>query len=595
MRTIKYIRLLIISALSLSVLSCDITLYPEDKVTPDSYFKTETDLELFTNTFYTYLPGEGVYADEADIIIHAQLNKAVSGQRVVPETSSGIDGWGWGLLRQINFYLDNSYRCEDADARNHYDGLARFFRAYFYYRKVCVYGDVPWYDQVIGSADKELLNKPRDSRKFVMSKVLEDLDFAIANMRDTKEIYRVTKWTALALKSRIMLFEGTFRKYHELGDWEECLEECVKASEEFINTSGYGLYTEGNTPYATLFTTLNAPELSAEVILARDYDYGMGLIHKAQIYTNSPGSGCGGATKRLVDAYLMKNGTRFTDKPGYQTMSFIEECKDRDPRMAQTLRTPNYQINGKSVLPNLHAAKLGYQLTKYYVSQEYDGHSEIDLPLFRTAEVYLNLAEAKAELGTLEQKDLDETVNKLRTRAKMTGMMNLVQANSDPDEWLMTAQYGYPNLATNHGKYKNTKNLGVILEIRRERTIELVMEGHRYYDIMRWKEGKVFEQPFIGMYIPGPGAYDFNGDGIKDFNFTTTNDPGDPNAGAEEFKLGENLYVTGGSYGNLVMHANLTRVWNENRDYLYPLPREDRKLTNGILTQNPGWDDGLGF
>lgn len=78
MRTIKYIRLLIISALSLSVLSCDITLYPEDKVTPDSYFKTETDLELFTNTFYTYLPGEGVYADEADIIIHAQLNKAVS-------------------------------------------------------------------------------------------------------------------------------------------------------------------------------------------------------------------------------------------------------------------------------------------------------------------------------------------------------------------------------------------------------------------------------------------------------------------------------------------------------------------------------------
>jgi hypothetical protein len=246
-------------------------------------------------------------------------------------------------------------------------------------------------------------------------------------------------------------------------------------------------------------------------------------------------------------------------------------------------------------LPNLYAAKLGYQLTKYYVSQEYDGHSEIDLPLFRTAEVYLNLAEAKAELGTLEQKDLDETVNKLRTRAKMAGMMNLVQANSDPDEWLMTAQYGYPNLATNHGKYKNTKNLGVILEIRRERTIELVMEGHRYYDIMRWKEGKVFEQPFIGMYIPGSGAYDFNGDGIKDFNFTTTNDPGDPNAGAEEFKLGENLYVTGGSYGNLVMHASLTRVWNENRDYLYPLPREDRKLTNGILTQNPGWDDGLGF
>lgn len=95
------------------------------------------------------------------------------------------------------------------------------FRAYFYFVKVRRFGDVPWYDYVIGSADTEALSKPRDSREFVMGKVLEDIDFAIDNLRKQKDVYRVTRWTALALKSRICLFEGTFRKYHGLNDWEK--------------------------------------------------------------------------------------------------------------------------------------------------------------------------------------------------------------------------------------------------------------------------------------------------------------------------------------------------------------------------------------
>ena len=222
------------------VSSCDITLYPEDKLTPDSYFRNETDLQLFTNSFYTYLPSTGIYQDEADIIINPILMEEMSGQRVVPETDGG---WKWTQLRQINNFLEKSYHCEDKEVLAHYNGLARFFRAYFYFEKVKRFGDVPWYDQVIGSADKELLHKPRDSRKYVMEKVLEDLDFAIANLREPKEVYRISKWTALALKSRIMLFEGTFRKYHNLGDWEVCLEESVKASQELIDKGGNSLYS----------------------------------------------------------------------------------------------------------------------------------------------------------------------------------------------------------------------------------------------------------------------------------------------------------------------------------------------------------------
>lgn len=571
---------------SAAVVSCDmLDLTPEDRVTPDTFFKSENDLELFTNNFYpSILPATSIYRDEADGIINPILNEAISGQRIIPETESGVDGWGWDALRQVNYYLENSSNCSDEEARNHYDGVARFFRAYFYYYKLRRYGEVPWYDHVIGSADTEDLNKPRDTRETVMQNMIADLDWAIDNLRREKDVYRVTRWTALALKSRVCLFEGTFRKYHGLGDWEKYLEECSEASETFMNESGYTLYTEGSTPYQSLFSSLNAQ--SSEIILARDYNYNLTLTHNVQTYEISSGSGCAGVTKRIVDAYLMKSGERFTDQPGYETMSFQEETKDRDPRLAQTFRTPGYTLDGKNTAPDLKVAKLGYQLIKYYVSPAYDQTSENDLPLFRTAEVYLNFAEAKAELGTLKQEDLDKSVNLLRDRVKMPHL-DMAAANANPDPWLETTQWGYPNV-------DKGSNKGVILEIRRERSIELIMEGFRYYDMMRWKEGKAFEQPFLGMYFPGPGEYDLDGDGSPDVYLYESGKGGNSSA-PTQLEIGTQIYLSNGSEGNLIMHKSLVRSWNENRDYLYPIPTKDRILTGGILTQNPGWDDGLVF
>ena len=565
--------------------SCDITLFPEDEVTPDTYFRNETDLELFTNSLYTSLPSTEIYEDEADIIINMILDDRISGQRVVPQTGGG---WSWGTLRNINYFLENSYRCEDKEALAHYNAMARFFRAYFYYDKVRKFGDVPWYDEVIGSADKDLLHKPQDSRVYVMDRVLEDLDFAIANLRDTKDVYRINKWTALALKSRIMLFEGTFRKYHRLGNWEECLQECVEASQDLMTNGGYKLYGS----YAGLFTAVSATETSAEVILARNYNYAAGLSHGVQGYVNAPGAGAGGVTKRLVDAYLMKNGTRHTDRAGYQTMSFMDECEDRDPRMLATLRGKGFKVDGKTTPADLKVANTGYHLSKYYVGKKYESYSEVDLPVFRLGEVYLNFAEAKAELGTLTQKDLDNSINLLRKRAGVTGLLNMADANANPCKWLQTKEFGYPNLVENAAKYGNDENLGVILEIRRERTVEFVMEGLRYWDIMRWKEGKVFEEDFMGMYVEA-GIYDLDEDGVNDYTFTTTSYTG-PTAGTI-LKLGTNLYVTDGDKGNLLLHRDFVRTWNEDRDYYYPIPIKERVLTNGKLRQNPGWNDGLAF
>ena len=149
---------------------------------------------------------------------------------------------------QLTFLLDNLGNCKDQKVRDKYEALARFFRAYFYFEKVKRFGDVPWYDKVLGSDDADLY-KARDSREFVMGKIMEDLNFAIEVFKETnrtKELYRVTWWTAQALKSRVGLFEGTYRKYHkELNlDGTKFLQECVTACKELLGK--YSLYTDNS-------------------------------------------------------------------------------------------------------------------------------------------------------------------------------------------------------------------------------------------------------------------------------------------------------------------------------------------------------------
>ncbi len=591
---IKFYTLLLIPFMVL-LSSCEglLNLYPEDEVTPETFFRNETDLELFTNNFYTAnLPAAAdVYYDQADIIISPMLDAAVAGQRVIPETGSG---WSWTALRQINYFLENSSKCEDEEVRDHYNAVARFFRAYFYFEKVKRFGDVPWYDQVLGSADKEALSKPRDPRNVVVENILKDLDWAYEHIRPVKDVYRINKWAVLALKSRVCLFEGTFLKYHGItdrGDWKTYLEECAKASKTLMDEGGYELFKGGSTPYATLFNQLDADQ--GEIILARDYNMGLGLKHAVQDYVTQAGNGNTGVTRRLVDSYLMKDGTRYTDKPKYDETLFVDEVVDRDPRLAQTIRTPGYKdLEGNDTPITFNNTKLGYQLRKFFRDKSYNnGSSDVDIPYFRLAEVYLNYAEAKAELGEITQADLDATINKLRARAGITGMLSLSDANDNPCAW-MTEQY--PNVT-------KSANTGVILEVRRERTVELVMEGFRYYDIMRWKEGKCFEKPFLGMYFPGPGEYDVSGDGKPDINLFVGS------AGASSatisLELGGEVYLTEKNatdsnkhtVGNLEVHKALVRTWNENRDYFYPIPTKERILTQGAIEQNPGWDDGLTF
>ena len=597
MKKIAYFLLPVLAVFAF--VSCDdmLDVFPKDRMSPETFFKNDKELQAFSMNFYGMFPGSALFMEDADTYIQMGLTDELKGTRQIEPSGNG---WSWGALRNVNTLLDYLPNCSDPAARVKYEALGRFFRAYFYFEKVKRFGDVPWYDKPVGSADTEALNRPRDSREFIMGKMIEDIDFAIANLPSTKSAYEVTKWTAMALKSRFLLFEGTFRKYHTEFDYgtgahdaKWYLDLCAETSAEFIATSGYGIHTAGgaNKAYYALFTTQDATDNMDEVILARDYNNAYKVVHSANNTMQSATMGRHGMTRKLVASYLCADGSRFTDQPGWETMDFVTETQNRDPRLAQTIRTPGYTRIGEKTpcAPNFLFCLTGYHPIKYVMESAKDIYngSDVDLIIFRAAEVLLNYAEAKAEAGTLTQADLDMSVGKLRDRVGMPHL-DMASANANPDPYLTDPAWGgYQNVTG--------ANKGVILEIRRERAVELAQEGFRYYDIMRWKEGKIFEKQYYGMYFPGPGEYDLNSDGVPDILLYEGSERPSSTIPAI-YKIGsEDFILSSGTSGNVNPYKGLSCKWNDDRDYLYPIPTDERNLTHGVLTQNPGWNDGLTF
>ncbi|MDB5250080.1 MAG: RagB/SusD family nutrient uptake outer membrane protein, partial [Segetibacter sp.] len=487
---------------SLSFTACEkLEQLPRSTASRDAVFSSENGLKLYTNSFYgmEFLPRTTTSQDAmTDYLAVRSVENFIREGGYAANTSSA---WTWTDLRNINYFIEN---CTDPavpeNVRNNYLGIARYFRAYFYMEKVKRFGDVPWIGKALDVNDPAL-TAGRDKREVVMDSVLADLDFACANIQATTDQSRttITKWVAFAYKSRVCLFEGTYRKYHTelnlMGSANKWLEQSASAAEQIIKNGGYSINTAGGpgVSYRQVFTS-NTP-LANEVLQAAVADVNLGVLHDANWWWTSGTYGAKASfTRTFINTFLNLDGTPFTNNPAYTTMLFKDEVKNRDLRLKQTIRSGDYKrtSNGQQVPapPVFSYTFTGYQpikLTLNDVSFDAGALNTNAVPLFRYAEVLLNYAEAKAELGTLTDQDWAMTIGALRSRAGITGGLTTKPTTADP--YLMTNYY--PNISD-----------PTILEIRRERGIELSLEGFRFPDILRWKRGELMEKEWNGFYVP---------------------------------------------------------------------------------------------
>ena len=565
---------------------------PLDKLTEEQAFASENTLQLYTNSFSVLMLPDGPGIFMGDVMSDITVPNTVPGYIAGKVTSQEATGWNWDNLRNINYFLENYNNPEiPQKARNHYAGIAHFFRAYFYYNMVKQFGDVPWYGQTMSVGDTASLFKARDFRTLVMDSVMADLNFAVDNIYSTKDntCTQITKWVALAYKSRICLFEGTFRKYHTeyaLPDANKWLQEAAGAADLLIKSGQYRLQNSAapEKDYRSLF--VSEIPVANEVLLAAVYNNTLKRWHNAAWWFNSATLGARlGLSKSFINTYLNIDGTSFTSKTGYDTMQFATEVKNRDKRLQQTIRMGDYKRTDGSVAPpDFTVTYSGYQIQKFSLDDKYfDTRTESynSIPIMRYAEVLLNYAEAKAELGALSAADWDLSIGALRRRAGISN--STMPVTADP----YMANY-----------FREDNNDPKVLEIRRERGIELAAEGNRYDDLRRWKEGRLLERYYDGIYVPEKGRLlDLNEDGKFDVTFVDKI-PATRVPGVVYFVIDNtNSKLSEGTKGNLIWLSNIQKQFEDpaaadpkvkSKRYLYPIPFNEM-IINPRLQQNPGW------
>ncbi len=574
-----------------------------DSIGSDKFFETESDLELYTNGFIqkmipsaTTIGYSDQNADYCAVNIPHDLLRPDG--NISPGNQGGWTESSWSNLRNINHMLVNMVKLKgkiNDQVYNHYEGVARFWRAWFYFDKVKTFGAVPYYDYVIKSNDAEGMSKARDSREFVMDKVLEDLNFAaehcLAADKYKGDGSLVNKYVALAFKSRVCLFEGSYRKYHQVDPstgkpWvnaqvasDKLFNEAINASEQLMNSNVFTLVAgDEEMSYRSLFTSEKL--LTSEVIWGRYFSKDLSILHDLSwVYYSPTYGGKISLTKAFVNTYLMKDGKPFTNKANYKTIPYSDEFTDRDTRLAQTIISPKYKMtnNGTTALyaPNWLVTRTGYHPIKFSIDNNADNilsraASWNSLPIFRFAEILLNYAEAKAELGQLGLSEWTKSIALLRARA---GVTSIFPTTADP-------------YLVNY--YQNTINDPLILEVRRERGIEMCLEMElRWSDLMRWHMGDLLNSstnPWTGMYIPNKtGKYDFNGDGQIDFQVGSSENANTIVVSSSNANQSFSINTD----NNLVW--NYQRVWAEYK-YLRPIPTE-AIIRNPNLKQNYLWEN----
>lgn len=477
-------------------------LYPEDKINDETYWKTESDLKNFANQFYTTLDNTGAYGNDnaSDNQAHQTKDDFIWSDYTVPTAGGGWAKSDWANIRSCNYFLARYHTVEGITENIHrYVGEVYFFKAKFYYEKVLRFGDVPWLTTDLTTSSEELYN-PRNDRGTVIDSICACLDKASEWLPETMTDTRLSRYSALTLKSRVCLFEGTWRKYRNMENADKYLRASVEASERIINSGNFDIYSTGNIQddYHALFNQQDYTN-NKEAIFFTAYITDKRMNNRPRTVREA-GTGM---TKDFVESFLCTDGKPIGLSNLYKgDIKFMDEFENRDPRLKQCVYTPDRPIailadgseeyENSPVFNNLTFT--GYRLYKMYSPLAEDNEyikCTLDDLIYRYGEVLLNYAEAKAELGECDQAVLDKTINKLRDRVGMPHLTTNV-GFTDPN---------WPNWEVSISPLLN--------EIRRERRVELACEGIRWNDLCRWKAGKLLEnqKTYLGPRDPDTGNY----------------------------------------------------------------------------------------
>jgi hypothetical protein len=548
---------------------------PLDQISDPEFWNSQSDLELFLNSFYDSFQGwpasgggKAPTKDEGTDLALEGLNafggtltSRMDGVLNVPASGGG---WNWGNIRNINYFLANVDRVQDGgNMRDHYIGEGHFFRAWFYFEMFKDFGALPIITVPVKAEDESILYGSRSDRTDVFDFILGDIDLAISYMKNSKQLAtpgtRLSKDIALMFKARAALYAGTWEKYHEGSvfagktDGTEYIKQAATAAKQIIDDGNFSLVTgDSSSVYFKLFNQVNYAG-NPEVIFYQHFDRLVGDSFSNQLWNWPNGYGY---TYEASTFYLSNDGLPIAISPNFvgdKTLDILE--KNRDPRLAQTFMVPGdiRRIQGTDTLmfitPDVDNSGTGIESQKFrhIVADPAIGinNGNVDYIFMRYAEALLIYAEAKAELGTLTQADVDMTINQLRDRVGMPHLI-LNSITHDPN-W---PNYGY-SLS------------GALYEIRRERVVELFAEGFRFDDLTRWRAheywmGERFVGTFATPELKGLSNVPINAEGFFD-------------------PFQNRLSGPNGGYG-----------FNPERDYLIPIPTNELTL-NKNLTQNPGW------
>lgn len=558
----KKILYLLSVILIFTVISCEdyLDVQPETEFTNGNFWTSASNLESFSYGLYDVFPGYGsggffggdhFFSVNNDDVITLDQRTESDFLTTVPATVSGTN-WDWGNIRKANVLIKETANAPlSPDIQNKYIAIGKFFRAYLYWEKVKRYGDVPYYDEPVDPTNEEALYKGRDSRVDVVNNIVDDLNYAIENLSEDQSKVKITKWTALALKSRVCLAAATTFKYHnESGaDINKLLDESISASEALMNAH-FKLHSN----YSELFASEDLSS-NSEVILMKKYNENLRHSIPSFIF-HEPFFGF---SNSAVSSFLMADGKPIhydgATHPGYSEWEFntsqtitttltsvnsdVGVAIGRDKRMNLIIDTTRLVLPFNKGIPMFSPVKyVNYELVKSQPTQGVQATS--DAPLFRLGEVLLNFAEAKAEKGNITQGDLDKSINLLRARAGVAPLNVSVGFSADDRD---------PEVDP------------LLWEIRRERRVELMLEPFRKWDLIRWAKGKYYdsENSYYGVKV-------------------------DPSV-----VFGSNINVLKTSDGHLYSQQESDRrtPWDD-RKYLEPIPIDQMTL-NPNLTQNPGW------